>query len=692
MKNANNQLISHYTRAFPLVIFLISSVYGFTTDMIVPGGDWKDTEGNVICATEGGIIKVKNLFYLWGMDRTANNYEFVAINLYSSSDLKNWKLVNKILKHTSHPDLDNKSVVERAKILSNPTTGKCVMWMHFEGLNAYKTAEVGLATCDSISGNYTFVKHFRPMNIDSRDINVYQDDDGKGYLICTTEGNQSVSLFELDASYTNIVREIYRGSAANDMECEGHAIIKTGGYYFWLMSWCTGWDFNDNHYFYSKTLGGPWTSGGNIAVTNTHTYESQVGFAITIAGSNKTSWLYTGDRWSTNNFGMSRIVLLPIEVTGTKLVTPWCDQFDINTQTGDYHYGSRNFIDGIYSIKVKHSGLVLGTSGTAVQQQNYTAGDNQLWRIQNVGASHFKISTVSNNNVFDVSEASREPGAKLLNYGWNDGYNQKWDIIDCGNGFHRFINVNTLGKSLEISGSSTAAGTDVVLGNFAYKDHQLFSLSRISEDFESGKTYMIVNIASNKALTAPTGQSSSCMQTTQAQQSVQIWRLQDLNNGYFSLTNTGTGNLLDNNFKPENMSVISTAPSNGRFSQQWQPVSIGNGIYKIINRYSGKNIDNKDGSSEDGNAIVQYTDYASENKNQQWKFVPATPAVTVHLSSGMHIKTPVTNGEIIYNLYGQKVSVRGILTKDISHSCLPTGIYLIKSTSGAVTNLYLKAR
>ncbi|NLD99814.1 MAG: beta-xylosidase, partial [Fibrobacter sp.] len=63
------------------------------TEMIVPGGDWRDTDGKLISATEGGIIKVGDLYYLWGMDRSANNYTFVGVNLYSSSDLKNWKFV-----------------------------------------------------------------------------------------------------------------------------------------------------------------------------------------------------------------------------------------------------------------------------------------------------------------------------------------------------------------------------------------------------------------------------------------------------------------------------------------------------------------------------------------------------------------------------------------------------------------------
>ncbi|MBN1602453.1 MAG: RICIN domain-containing protein [Chitinispirillaceae bacterium] len=671
------------------------SISSAQVDMIVPGGDWIDTDGKVIVATEGGIIKFRDLYYLWGMDRTANNYEFVGINLYSSSDLKNWKFLNQILKHSSHPDLDNKSIIERAKILCHPTTGKSAMWMHFEGHNAYKTAEVGLATCDSISGNYSFVKHFRPLNIDSRDINVYQDDDGKGYLICTTEGNQSVSLFELDDTYTGIVREIYRGSASNDMECEGHAIIRTGGYYFWLMSWCTGWDFNDNRFFYSKTLNGPWTSGGNVAVSNTHTYESQVGFAVTVRGSAKTSFLYTGDRWSHNNFSMSRIVLLPMEVNGTKLSVNWCDQFDINTQTGEYTIGSKNFIDGVYSIKAMHSGLALGTSGSAVQQQDYSGANTQLWRIQNIGASHFKISSVSNNKVFDISGASREIGAKLLNYEWSDDFNQKWHIIDCGNGHHRFVNVNTLGKTLEISGSSKNPGTDAVLCNFSYKDNQMFRIARVSEDFESGKSYMIVNVSSNKALEASgTDQLSSVIQSSQLQKPEQIWKLEDLYNGYFILTHSGTSSALGNSGKPEDLAPLTTSPSVKSSSQQWQFVSVGSSTYKIINRYSGKVIDNKDGSTSDGNPIIQYPDNASGSKNQQWKLIPVTSvSITEDKNPAPLQLHNLTSGNLeLFDLHGRLIKSNSSSLSDVFRNRTTSrGLFIVRNLKeGKACKFYIK--
>ncbi len=648
-----------YTMIFLLIFSLVMAVHS-KTESIIPGGDWRDSDGNLIAATEGGFIKVGDLYYLWGMDRSANNYTFTGVNLYSSPDLKKWTFVNKILKNTSHADLNGGAVIERAKILHNQKTGKFVMWMHFEGKNPYSIAEVAYATCNTIGANYTFQSHFRPLDIDSRDINVYQDDNGKGYLICTTFGNQNVSLFELDSTYTKVVREVYRGSASTDMECEGHAIIKTGGYYFWLMSWCTGWDFNDNHYFYAPSLEGPWKSGGNIATANTHTYESQVGFALTVPGSKTTSFLYTGDRWSVSNYSMSRIVFLPLQVSGTTLKLPWTDEWNIDAKTGECFTGSKHFMDGVYTITARHSGLVLGVNGISVQQQTPTGTETQLWRIQNVGASHFKITSVATGQTIDISDESRTPGAKALVYDWKDSYNQKFQIVDCGKGYYRLVSVNTLGKTLEIANSSTASGADAVIGDFAYKDNQLWQIKAQNSDINPGKLYMLVNATSGKAITTgPNPEDTLVFQNSPVKNEQQTWICKDLYNGFYLITNLNDGTALDNSSSVVNGSMISHRKPDTLHAQQWQIVKVKDNYYKLINRLSGKVIDNKDSSKVDGTPIIQYDDYAVNSTNQQWRF-EIVDKVLVRNNAGerfnkSHFGIQEKKECSIYNLQGRKV-------------------------------------
>src|ERR1035437_3124715 len=483
---------------------------------IVPGGDWYHTSGNIIYATEGGILNYNGTYYLWGMDRSANNSTFTGVNLYSSPDLKNWTFVNKILKSTSNTLLGGGVTIERAKILYNSSTNQFVMWMHYEDHNAYNVAEVAYATCGTIGGDYTFQSHFQPMGLDSRDMNVYQDTDGKAYLICTTLGNQNVSLFALDPTYTSVTSEVFRGAASNNMACEGHAIIKSGGYYFWIMSWCSGWDFNDNHYYYATSLAGPWTSGGNIATANAHTYESQGGWAFQVTGSGGSTFIYMGDRWSVNNFSMSRMVMLPISVNGTTLQMPWHDQWDIDTQTGLWQTGPQTVWNGPCKIINRHSGKVLDVNGgstadsAVVDQYTDNGGANQKWTITNLGGSDYTITSVNSGKVLDITSSGRTAGSTAIQYTSNGGYNQKWHIIDSsrGAGYYRLVNVNTLCKTIEIPAGSTTDWTQAALGNFNYSDYQEW---QILSDYSPTRTPNVTAVAtatrtmSASASVSPTG-------------------------------------------------------------------------------------------------------------------------------------------------------------------------------------------
>ena len=106
------------------------SATNFTADpnaSFYTGGDMYDTNGNIVHAVEGGIIKVGNLYYLWGMDRSDNNYTFKGVNIYSSADLKNWTFVNTILKNSTHGDLAAGSVVERPVIAQYHNRAVCIM-------------------------------------------------------------------------------------------------------------------------------------------------------------------------------------------------------------------------------------------------------------------------------------------------------------------------------------------------------------------------------------------------------------------------------------------------------------------------------------------------------------------------------------------------------------------------------------
>jgi hypothetical protein len=66
--------------------------------------------------------------------------------------------------------------------LYNDLTDKYVLYVHIDD-EMYKEAKVGVATSDQVCGPYSYRNSFKPMGQESRDIGLYQESDGKAYLL-----------------------------------------------------------------------------------------------------------------------------------------------------------------------------------------------------------------------------------------------------------------------------------------------------------------------------------------------------------------------------------------------------------------------------------------------------------------------------------------------------------------------------
>ncbi|MDN3669512.1 family 43 glycosylhydrolase [Echinicola jeungdonensis] len=148
------------------------------------------------------------------------------------------------------------------------------------------------STSDKFDGEYTFQG---PLLFDEKEINrwdmgVFQDTDGKSYLIM-----HGGDLYQLSADYKSIENLVIKDITSH---WESPMIFKKDGLYYWMDSGLTGWDRNDNYYFTAKSLKGSWTSHEHFAPERTLTWNSQSTFALPIAGSKGTTFMYMGDRWS----------------------------------------------------------------------------------------------------------------------------------------------------------------------------------------------------------------------------------------------------------------------------------------------------------------------------------------------------------------------------------------------------------
>lgn len=299
-----------------------------------PGELWPDTSGVAINAHGGGFLFDHGVYYWFGEFKTAGpggNLANVGVSVYSSSDLYHWKNEGIALHVSDDPasDIVKGSVIERPKVLFNSKTGLYVMWFHLELKGkGYSAARAGVAVSKSPVGPYKFVRDFRPDGEMSRDMTLYQDDDGRAYLITTSENNQTQHVSELTADYLDTTGHYTRILAHKALE--GEAIFKANGHYFYIGSHTTGWNPNPAFAAVADAITGPWKEIGNpCRGPNAElTFGAQSTYVLPVH--NKAgAFIFVADRWNPKNAIDGRYVWLPITIDADNFTISWRDSWDL---------------------------------------------------------------------------------------------------------------------------------------------------------------------------------------------------------------------------------------------------------------------------------------------------------------------------------------------------------------------------
>lgn len=306
---------------------------------IRPGEPWLDNRGQHIQAHGGGILKVDDIYYWYGEDRSKDNEpgrRYVAC--YSSKDLVNWTFRNQVFKPSVMPDIGPRLVLERPKVYFNEKTQKYVMYMHIDGPatpddpgSDYALARVGIATCDKPDGDFEFVRSFRPLGKESRDIGQFVDDDGSAYLIFESRPDKGFYIAKLSDDYLDVERQV----AFIKSPLEGGAVVKYNGLYYAIGSALTGWDPNPNKYATAKSLEGPWSAFKDIAPPDTKTYGSQSTLMLRVTGSKTTSVIFLADMWKPNTQWDSRYLWMPLQIGNGELKLPAPRPWTLDVETGE---------------------------------------------------------------------------------------------------------------------------------------------------------------------------------------------------------------------------------------------------------------------------------------------------------------------------------------------------------------------
>ncbi len=311
-----------------------------TVSAIKPGVQWYDTAGNEIKAL-GGLVTYYNGTYYWvgsELEDKSGFGDFVATNLYSSTDLMNWTFRRAILTRSSHADLDNASLntwCGRPSLFYSSANNRWVLYNEWQTSNM--TAgdnDLGWATCSTVDGNYAWQGHFKPGGYPFHDSSVYSENE-KNYFVTSNwdGGGADGAIWEIgadDKPGTLVTSWNLSG------EIEGTHLFKRNGYYYWIGSEKAGWRGSQSKYIKATTMAGLKSAGGYTTLSYTGTdsatgYNSQCDFVLLIEGTG--DYILCKDKWSQfyPSYGTGDQVWLPLQWNGDTPSVAWTDQWVPNT-------------------------------------------------------------------------------------------------------------------------------------------------------------------------------------------------------------------------------------------------------------------------------------------------------------------------------------------------------------------------
>ncbi|MBT2282787.1 fibronectin type III domain-containing protein [Paenibacillus polymyxa] len=367
---------------------------------ITPGQLWPDLDGKPIDAHGAGFFYDEQTeTYYWYGEYHKGGWPAVGVRVYSSKDLMNWTDEGMALTTLqSMDDFDNDPliselyagredrvdiwadirkgrIIERPKVIYNDKTKKYVMWAHMDGDkdpyndNAnYGKARAGYAISDSPTGPFVYQKSYRMDRAPegekdyfpsdkgmARDMTLFKDDDGTGYLIYSSEENLTLYISKLNEDYSDVTgwhkegRTDDKGNPVRDStyqaeygvdyvrvfpggQREAPAMFKYQGKYYILTSGASGWAPNENKVTVADNIFGPWSTQTNPFVRTLPTdpdpgkaFGTQTTSVIPV-DPKKGKFIYVGDTWNGGNFSndAAKYVFLPIEFgIGSDIAIKW---------------------------------------------------------------------------------------------------------------------------------------------------------------------------------------------------------------------------------------------------------------------------------------------------------------------------------------------------------------------------------
>ncbi|MRS05504.1 glycosyl hydrolase family 43, partial [bacterium] len=254
-----------------------------------------------------------------------------GVSCYSSLNLYDWKFEGVALEpegQDSLSDIHTSRVIERPKVIFNSKTNKYVMWMHID-TEDYTAARTGVAISDRPQGPFRYSGSFRPNGNMSRDMTLFQDDDGKAYHIYSSENNKTLHISLLTDDYlspSGIEKRVFI-----DQSREAPAMFKYRGKYYLITSGCTGWSPNPAMIATADSIMGVWKALYNPCrgPGQDSTFGAQSTFVLPLK-EKPGKFIFMADRWNKTDLEKSRYIWLPLVFRNDSAVIEWKNTWSIH--------------------------------------------------------------------------------------------------------------------------------------------------------------------------------------------------------------------------------------------------------------------------------------------------------------------------------------------------------------------------